>query len=178
MTLQDLRTLCTDRRSIRWFSNKKLTKEDVLKLLDIAHLAPSVDNAQPWHFHIIFDQVLRDRLMEASCYGNFVSGAACFVVVTARHMDFTPSKQPVWNPKEIEYSCMAAIDHLLLAATAAGLGTCFVSLHHGTAHEILDLDQKQIIVGGVMLGHLKEGEEHATEEHNRKPLDNLVTIYS
>lgn len=122
MTYDDFKTLCTNRRSIRYFDDKPVTKEQVMALLDIARLAPSVENLQPWHFHVIFDRALRKRFMESSCYGNFVEGAEALIVVTVDRSKENMAPETVWNPRELDYSCVAAMEHILLAATAMGLG--------------------------------------------------------
>ena len=65
MPYDDFQSLCEQRRSIRYFDEKPVLKEQVLKLLELAHLAPSVENLQPWHFHVIWSKDLRKKLMEA-----------------------------------------------------------------------------------------------------------------
>jgi len=177
MTYEDFHALCQNRRSIRYFDQKPISKIDVIKLLELARLAPSIENLQPWHFHVIQNKELRHKLIEASCYGNFVEGADVFIVITANRSLENKAKEPVWNPKELEYSCMAAAEHMLLGATAMGLGSCWVSLHHGTAHEILKLPHHEIVVGGLMLGHYKRGEEHGIDGHQRNALEEMYTLH-
>lgn len=169
--------LCEARRSIRYFADTPLKQEDILTLLGAARLAPSVGNTQPWKFHIILNTELRQRLMEASCYGNFVEGAGAFIVVTCDTTAQPASGEVLWNPKELEYSCMAAMTYLLLGATSMKLGSCWVSLHHGTAHEILNLPRNEIVVGGVMIGHYRAGEETPGTGHIRKTLTDSYKLY-
>lgn len=59
MQYADFHTLCENRRSIRYFDEKPVSQEDVLRLLELARLAPSVENLQPWHFHVVADPDLR-----------------------------------------------------------------------------------------------------------------------
>ena len=177
MQYDDFASLCRNRRSIRYFDNKPISKDQVLQLLELAHLAPSIENLQPWHFHVIFSKDLQKKLTECCCYGNFTEGAGVFIVVTANRSSSDEAKEPVWNPKELEYSCIAAMEHVLLGATAMGLGSTWVSLHHGTAHEILDLPRHEIIVGGLMLGHYRKGEEQSSDGRQRKPLAEVYTLY-
>jgi nitroreductase len=177
MTYDDFHSLCEQRRSIRYFDDKPVSKEDILKLLELARLSPSVENLQPWHFHVILKKDLRAKLMDACCYGNFVEGAGAFIVVTCDTSLEPKAREPVWNPKELEYSCMSAMENVLLGATAMKLGSCWVSLHHGAAHEILKLPRHEIVVGGVMIGHYRAGEEKAGKEHERKPLANVHTFH-
>lgn len=176
MTYDELKSLCKTRRSIRYFDQKPVDKEDVLSLLELARLAPSVENLQPWHFHVIYNKELRIKLMESCCYGNFVEGAGVFILVSVNTTLENAAKEPIWNPKELEYSCMAAMEHILLGATAMGLGSTWVSLHHGSAHEILDLPRHEIIVGGIMLGHYKKGEENPSNGQ-RRPLEEMYTFH-
>lgn len=174
---QDFLELCRQRRSIRYFSDQPVSEDDVRKLLDVAHMAPSVENTQPWHFHVVRNKDLLKHLMESSCYGNFIEGAGvCIIVTYDAHIPST-TKETIWNPKELEYSCAAAVTHLLLGAVTLGLGGTWVSLHHGPAHDLLHLQPHQRVVAGVMLGHLKRGEEHATGEHQRRPVKEMFTVH-
>ena len=178
MDYSAFKKLCNQRRSVRYFSDDPTSKEEILELLSLASLAPSVENIQPWHFHVILNPELREKMMEASCYGNFTAGAAAFIVVTCDTTAQTRAPEVMWNPKEMEYSCVSAIEHVLLGATAKGLGSCWVSLHHGKAHEILGTPETHVIVGGVMLGHLKRGEEPVSDgHHERRPLEETYTLH-
>ncbi|MDO8648866.1 MAG: nitroreductase family protein [Candidatus Peregrinibacteria bacterium] len=177
MTYDDFHSLCQHRRSIRYFDEKPVSKEEVLTLLKLARLAPSVENLQPWHFHVIYNPELRKKLTEASCYGNFVEGAGVFIVVTANRSLENKAKEIVWNPRELEYSCMAAMTNVILGATAMEIGSCWVSLHHGTAYEILKLPRHETVVGGLMLGHFKRGEEQNSNGHERNPLEEMYTFH-
>lgn len=177
MTYNDFKDLCTQRRSIRYFDKKPVTKEEVMKLLELAQLSPSVENTQPWHFHVIFNEELRKKMMETCCYGNFVEGASVFIVVTCDKSVQNKPQEPVWNVRELEYSCMAAMENILLGATAMNLGSCMVSLLHGYVAEHLKIPMHEVIVGGIMLGHFRKGEETASEKHERKPLEAIYTLH-
>ncbi len=58
-----------------------------------------------------------------------------------------------------------------------GLGSCWVSLHPGTAHQLLNLPRNKIAIGGIMLGHHKRGEEHEHDGHRRKTLEGMFTLH-
>ena len=175
MTYDDLLTLMKKRRSVRYFSDKQIEKPVLQKLLAAAVLAPSVENTQPWHFHVVTEPELKSKLMETSCYGNFVSGSSVFIVVTCDRSAKSATMQgTIWNPRELEYSCAAATYGIMLAAATMDIGTCWVSLHHGPAHNILKLKDHMVVVGGLMLGYYKTGEAEASGEHDRKAIDNFV----
>ena len=175
MQYDDFASLCKNRRSVRTFEDTPVTKEEILKLLELARHAPSVDNLQPWHFHVVLDQEKRKALMDACCYGNFVEGAGVFIIVTADLRVKKEAKKILWNPKEVEYSCITAMEHIWLGAVAMGLGGSWVSLHHGKPHEILGLPHEEVVIGGMMIGHPKKGDKTAMQE--RKPLKELYTFH-
>ncbi|MBP9773723.1 MAG: nitroreductase family protein [Candidatus Peribacteraceae bacterium] len=177
MTYDDFHTLCNQRRSIRYFSDEPVTTEEIEKVIEIANMSPSVQNTQPWHFHIIKNAQMRKKLMETSCYGNFIEGASVFIIVACDRTARPDNQEIIWNPKELEYSCACAAEHLLLAATTLKLGSCWVSLHHGKSHDILKLQDSHIVIGGLMLGHYKPGEEEPSSGHVRKDPHDTFTIY-
>lgn len=177
MTYDAFLELLQSRRSIRYFSDKPVDPAAVEKILNAAILAPSVENLQPWHFHIVETPELKAKLMQMSCYGNFVVGAATFMVVSCDRLRSAKATAPIWNPHELEFSCVAAINDAMLAATSLGIGSCWVSLHHGPSHNLLRLKDHHVIVGGLMLGHFKEGEENASGSHQRSPLTDVITRY-
>ena len=178
MTYNDLRELCELRRSVRYYADKPVDTETLLKIIDVGRLAPNIENTQPWHFHIIKNKELQTRLSESVCYGNFVLGAGAFIVVSC-NKDVRPTNQEtIWNPREIDFSCVSAMSFMMLAATSMNLGSCWVSMHHGAPHELLKLPKSHIVVGGLMIGHLKAGEETLSNGgHTRKPLKETYTIY-
>lgn len=178
MSFENLKALIEQRRSIHYFTDESISEEVIGQLLNVAHLAPSVENTQPWEFHVITNLEMKKELMQASCYGNFISGASVFIVGTCRRSHATmQAKEPVWNPKELEYSCVAAMENMMLAATAMGLGTCWVSLHHGPVHNILHLKDGTVVIGGLMIGHLKKGEDQQGDGHVRGPIDQHVVYH-
>jgi len=130
MSYESFLELCEHRRSIRYFDTDPVSREDLEKLLELAGLAPNVQNTQPWRFHVIVSEALKTKVMAASCYGNFIAGASAFIVVTADQTARKDTREVVWNPRELEYSCVSAMEHMALGAAALGLGSCWISLHH------------------------------------------------
>ena len=177
MNYNDFLSLCEKRRSIRYFERKPVEKDDVLKLLELARLAPSVENTQPWHFHVVMNKKLIEELKKTSCYGDFIQGAGVFIIVTCDHSVQACTPMPVWNEHELELSCMSAVENMLLGVTSMGLGGCFVSLHHGPVHQLLSLPHHEKIVGAIMVGHYAAGEERLFDARDRKPLEEMYTFH-
>lgn len=176
-TYEQLTELMTTRRSVRYFSKDPIDEVTLQKILEAGRISPSVENTQPWHFHVVRNANLKTKLMETSCYGNFITGAGVFIVIACDRAKACCAPAIVWNPREMEYSCAVASYSMMLAATSLGIGSCWVSLHHGPAHDALKLKDHQMITGGLMLGHFKKGEEEASREHHREVLAKMVTMY-
>ncbi len=103
------------RRSIRKFTAEPVSRDLLTKLIDAARLAPTGSNDQPWEFVVI---TARDRLRDIAAltdYGHFLAEAAAGIIVLCR-----PSKYWLEDGS-------AATTQLMLAATALGLGTCWIA---------------------------------------------------
>lgn len=177
MNFENFKTLCEQRHSVRTFEREPVEKDQIMQLLELARLAPSVENLQPWHFHVITNPELRSKVLETSCYGNFVESAGTLIVVTSNKSVEANAPKTVWNPVELEYSCIAAMENIVLGATAMGLGSSWVSLHHGTSHEVLGLPHHEIIVGAILLGHRLHEEQSSSPTHDRKGLKEIVSFH-
>lgn len=114
------------RRSIRAFTNKKVSEEEVQKLIDAARHAPSAGNIQPWEFVIVRDPKRKYRLAAAALNQTFIEEAPVVIVVCANET------QSGWGygARGATLYCLqdtaAATQNMLLAACALGLGTCWV----------------------------------------------------
>lgn len=100
------------RRSVRKYTGDPIPRPDLEKIVDAGRLAATGSNKQPWDFIVVTDPGMIAKL--AVC-GPFMKKAAAVVVVV---MD--PSSR--WWVEDGS----AAIENMLLAATALGYGTCWV----------------------------------------------------
>lgn len=114
------------RRSVRSFSDRDLSDEDVKLLIEAACCAPSAGNRQPWEFVIIRDFETKHRLVEAAFGQSFIAEAPVVFVVCA-----DPGRSASrYGRRGVELYCLqdtaAAVQNLLLTATANGLGGCWI----------------------------------------------------
>lgn len=56
----DLITAMRQRKTIRAFSQQAIPQEIIVEILTDAHRAPSSSNQQPWHFHVVTGNVLKE----------------------------------------------------------------------------------------------------------------------
>ena len=102
------------RCSVREYTGETVSKEVLEKIIDAAHLAPSGGNRQPWHFIVVTDQHMIGKI--ASCFSANFAKSGAFVAVV---LDETVSR---WSLQDGS----AAIENLMLAATALGIGSCWL----------------------------------------------------
>ena len=74
------------RRSVRAFTNKPVSDEEVMKLIDAARWAPSAGNIQPWEFVIVRDPEIKRGLSAAALDQTFIEEAPVVIVVCANQL--------------------------------------------------------------------------------------------
>jgi nitroreductase len=125
------------RRSIRKYSGKPVDKSDVNLLLKAAMHAPSARNEQPWHFVVIDEPGLLQKISEVHPYASMLPGAALAILVCGdEHLELSKGYWPV--------DCSAATQNLLLAVQALGLGAVWLGVYprqerQSALREIFDL---------------------------------------
>jgi len=111
-----------DRRSIRRFTSQKIGRSDIKAILTAAMYAPSAVNRQPWHFVVIDDPSILEKIMEVHPHARMMQTASHAVVVCG-------DEQLQHDDGYWVVDCGAATQNLLLAAHSLGLGGCWVGLH-------------------------------------------------
>ncbi len=114
------------RRSIRAFSDQDIPDQDVELLVEAACCAPSAGNRQPWEFIIVRDDDTKRNLAKAA-FGQYFLAEAPIVFVVCADPDRSASR---YGRRGSELYCLqdtaAAVQNLLLTATANGLGSCWI----------------------------------------------------
>ena len=129
MTFEDL---VHKRRSVRRYADRPVVKEDILKCLEAARLAPSACNSQPWHFIVIDEPGLRKRVAERIFSGlyymnQFAREAPAFVAVVSEKEKFLPSfGGQVRDTRYCLVDIGIACEHLVLQAQELGIGSCWI----------------------------------------------------
>jgi nitroreductase len=109
------------RRSIRGFiEDKPVEKRKIIKLLEAAMAAPSASNNQPWEFIAVCEKDSMDKLRSAT--ESFNSPMA---VITCANINIFP-----WENDDWKKDCSAAVQNMLIAAAAMGLGSLWVGWCH------------------------------------------------
>jgi len=145
-----LRELLVWRRDVRRFRSDPLPAGTLERLIDLACLAPSVGLSQPWRFVIVDDPARRRAMLEEfkSCNADALKSytgelAARYAGLKLAGMEEAPAQMAVFAdpatglghdlgrrtmPEMAEYSAVAAVSMMWLAARAEGIGMGWVSI--------------------------------------------------
>ncbi|MFW5490558.1 MAG: nitroreductase family protein [Desulfovibrio sp.] len=110
------------RRSIRKYQDRDVSEELITELLSAAMSAPSAGNAQTWQFVVVRDQGQRQAVAEINQYAAMAPKAPVGVLVCG---DLGKEKYPGYWVQD----CAAAVQTLLLAAHAKGLGAVWTGIY-------------------------------------------------
>lgn len=158
------------RRAVRMYKPDPVSRDDILKVLDAAHSAPSGRNLQSWEFLVISGEkkqamgdsygkiaegYTRDwedpKAREAFIKYSRTYGGAPIIIAVLAATDPIPGV----NKMHLETGC-AAMENIMLAATALGLGTCWMTgplQDEAALRKLLEIPDDQQIVAVTPLGH-------------------------
>lgn len=142
------------RRSMRKFTDERLSSEDVATLLKSALMSPSSKGKHAWQFVVVDDRDMLEKLSMCKAQGaDFLSGAALAIVVVG-----DPSESDVW----IEDASVASTV-LLYQAEDLGLGACWIQVRERYTEEgepadnivrfLLNIPEPLRVVSIVAVGH-------------------------
>jgi nitroreductase len=115
--------LASQRYSVRNFESRSIEKEKLLYVLEAARIAPSAANFQPWTFLIVTDpEILKS--IQSLYRREWLKTAPAIIVAMGDH---NKGWHRLLDGKDFtEIDVAIAVDHLTLAATEQGLGTCWI----------------------------------------------------
>ncbi len=108
----DVMEIIKKRRSIRKYKQESIPNGIINQVLEAARLAPSGSNRQPWHFIVVKDLETKKKL-------GLHPWAAEAPVIIVGVIDPTEGRWYIIDGS-------IAFEHIVLAATNFGLGTCWM----------------------------------------------------
>ena len=172
--------LVNKRESVRGYLDKEVEKEKIIKIIEAARVAPSACNAQPWKFVVVNDKNLVRKIAE-NLYdpmigiNKFAITSPAFIVVVGEKRNLTSKMGELIKKKD--YTSMdigIASEHLCLAATELGLGTCMMGwFKEKNIKKLIDIPTNKEIHLVISLGYY---DEKVARRQIRKNIDEIYSF--
>ncbi|MFH1751551.1 MAG: nitroreductase family protein [archaeon] len=149
-----------ERKSIRKYSDKKVSRELIKEVLEAGRLAPSSRNTQPWKFYVITEDSDKEKLRkEKVFFQEFVLTAPVIIVCCSNQKAYNGSKEELDNTAAAVRDVTFASSFMVLRAQELGLRTCFVGwMEKEKIKEVLSIPKEFIVPYCIVLGYgLEEG---------------------
>ncbi len=186
--------LIKSRKSVRKYSEKHISDEDLRKILEAGRLAPSWMNVQSWKFILIKSEENKELLSKLSLGQAHVKNADALIVCVAdvnawEEAKITHIKNPALQGENgllirTMEQVIYPISYMMLEAESFGIKSCIIGamgneitgIEQDTYHEVkqkLGLGDGQILSTIITLGY--EAEESATTKI-RKDFDDVISL--
>ncbi len=156
----EFKEVIVKRRSIRTYKDTPVPRDKIIEILEAARIAPSASHRQPWHFIVVENRETIKKLAKS----EWAATAPVMIVGLADQ-----AASPNWCINDLG----VAFEHLVLAATDLGLGTCWMgqSRREELVRDLLDIPNNFKVVALTTLGEPDE----TPSPKERKSLDDIVS---
>lgn len=150
----ELSKVISDRRSIRKYNDKEITKEEIKDILNHGILSPSAKNRQPWHFIVIHEdkklkESIADTLLQKTnpsveMTSNAIKESSALILV------YGDINDDIWDIQSIG----ACIQNILLRATDLGIASLWIGYILKIEEELKEMvscDKR--LIAAITLGH-------------------------
>ena len=166
------------RQSCRSYSGKKVEKEKLEQIIEVARFAPSARNTQPWKFFCVSenDEAVEKVRKAVQPFGvnKFTDNATAFIVIIEQKPWFLLDKI-----ERLKHRDFVSIDvgittaHLVLAAEELGLSTCILGMFNDEkVKEAINFKKEDMVRLVVAVGYSSEND--FIREKKRKDGTDLV----
>jgi len=171
--------LVSSRQSMRAFDpDRAVEKEKLDRIIEIARLAPSACNAQPWSFVLVDEPELKNKVADAT--SSRVLGMNHFTKQAPVHLLMVEEKVNLssgiggWVKKkdfaQMDLGIVAA--HIVLAAQEEGLGTCIVGwFDEDKVKDLLHIPSSKRVWLNIVIGYGTQ----PLRKKSRKPLEKILS---
>jgi len=171
----DFDEVVVKRRSIRKFKEEPVPEKVLKKVLDAGRWAPSAGNSQPWRFVVVTDADVKKGIAKIctefskKAWAKFSPERARYLVARGGSWDKSGiGRIPVlivvcyetlerMREELVLSSAWCAIENMLLAATAEGLGSCIYTFYgveeEDRLKEMLRVPERYRIAAMIQLGY-------------------------
>jgi len=160
----DLLQLIKTRRSVRSFTAEPVSRAQIEKILDAGRWAPSGKNTQPWRFVVVESAGKREALAKLAPQAGMIATAPVTLAVLL-------DRDAGYDELKDVQGIGAAIENILLAAHALGLGACWMGKARDAEIErVIGARAHEELMAIIPIGHPAEGSNDAS----RLPLETIT----
>jgi nitroreductase len=158
------------RYSVRSYKTDAVEDDKLARILEAARLAPTAANRQPFRLLVVHTAGREEEL------GRIYSDRRpLWFTVPPLVLAIVAVPAEAWRRVDgksyHEVDASIVMDHVVLAATALGLGTCWIAAFDpAAAREVLGLPEDVEPIAFTPLGYAAD----APRQKKRRPLDDLV----
>jgi len=165
----DVSEVIEQRYSVRAYKPDPVEDEKLAAVLEAARMAPTAANRQPFQIVVVHTAGRADEL--GRVYGREWFTQAPLVIAMCAVADEGWSRSD--GKPYADVDAAIAMDHLVLAATGLGLGTCWIAAFDpAAAREVLGLPEGVEPVVFTPLGYPAD----EPREKKRRPMEDLVRL--
>lgn len=179
MQIMNFLELAQTRQSDRAFDvNRPVEREKIERILEAARLAPSACNSQPWHFIVVDEPELKNKVADATSaralgMNHFTKQAPVHIVLVEEKTNFSSALGGFVKKKDYAQMDLGfAAAHIALAAQAEGLGSCILGwFDEPKMRKLLNIPKSKRIWLSICIGYSTQ----PLREKKRKPFDEVVS---
>ncbi len=173
--------LVNKRQSVRKYAPKEVEQEKIDTIIEAARMAPSASNSQPWHFIVVQDHKIREKVAKSTYsklipFNKFAKNAPVLIVIVMTNPKIITQLGGRIKKKEYPlYDIGIVSEHMCLQATELGLGTCMMGwFDEKNISKILRVPAKFTVGMVISLGYPAEGYRQRIK--SRKKTKEIVSI--
>lgn len=159
------------RRSVRKYRPEPVPDDVMNRILDAARIAPSAKNLQPWHFIVVRDENIKKELAKACRNQLWMADAGAIICGCADEKNCYAKLGNLGLSFQVDLAI--ALDHMILAATAEGLGSCWIAAYdEERVKKVLDIPDTLRVVCLTPVGYPAE----TPGDRGRKTLKEITSL--
>lgn len=167
-----LKELIETRYSVRAYLPQTVEEEKIEYILECARLAPSACNLQPWKFYVVLDSEMSQKVHRAYDRDWFKTAPVQIIVCEDTSASWKRKNHDGKDHADVDAAI--ASEHICLAATEIGLGTCWIcNFDPKVLKDVLSLPSHIEPVAIFPIGYIDE-ERSTTPEKKRKTLPDIT----
>ncbi|AMK15486.1 nitroreductase family protein [Methanobrevibacter olleyae] len=168
--MNDFLTLAEERYSVRKFSQKEISEEDLDKILRAGQVAPTAANFQPQRIFVLKTE---ESLNKVKSVTPFCFNAPLVLMIC---WDKKVSWKAIDGHDSGVVDATIAITQMMLEAFDLGIGSCWVRGYDKRLLEkVFELSENLESVALLPIGYLPEGSKPHPVHFKRTPIENMVS---